>query len=414
VAKKNFYQILGIRPDAPVRSIKIAYRDLARKLHPDALVHQGASVQARAKEAFFRLQEAYEVLSKETQRDLYDDCLRTGKSFSLLQEIERPESQAERSARETAEKELEDACGEVLQKIETSLRIANLGRRWMRQQETYEYFDRVLTSTQSTQRNFLLIKILPILGPADLPGIFSFAKNMVARRSRSLIVDHYSFLLIGRTVRCQKDLLHRVEGFNRKNWNQIPPRRSRAFVGFCGVMEENPHQPGVDQPVPDLIAVFSAVTASTPPAAPLSVAPPRSKASPLQAPKEAVTLLQVDDDPFTLRFMKELFEKQGWAVHQASCWPEFRSLILEIPASIILLDVNMPGLTGDKLALFIRENPEIDPKPPILFFSGLPADKLQKLVNKTGVAGYLSKGMSPEQIVMGIRGCLQRKLRAEG
>ncbi|MFO8101420.1 MAG: DnaJ C-terminal domain-containing protein [Dehalococcoidia bacterium] len=67
MAKKDYYQILGINRDASEKEIKQAYRKLARKYHPD--VNPGdKSSEAKFKE----VNEAYEVLSDSEKRKKYD------------------------------------------------------------------------------------------------------------------------------------------------------------------------------------------------------------------------------------------------------------------------------------------------------------------------------------------------------
>lgn len=62
-ATKNYYDILGVKKDASADEIKKAFRQLARKHHPDA----GGS-----EEKFKEINEAYEVLSNAEKRAEYD------------------------------------------------------------------------------------------------------------------------------------------------------------------------------------------------------------------------------------------------------------------------------------------------------------------------------------------------------
>jgi DnaJ-class molecular chaperone len=68
-ATTDYYQVLGVDPDAELRTIRSAYRRLARRYHPDV---------ARNKDAgrrFLVIQEAYEVLSDPERRREYDQLI---------------------------------------------------------------------------------------------------------------------------------------------------------------------------------------------------------------------------------------------------------------------------------------------------------------------------------------------------
>lgn len=61
----NAYKILEITKDATVDEIKAAYRKMAKKYHPDKVIHLGKEHQKGAEEKFRQVQEAYEQLQKE-------------------------------------------------------------------------------------------------------------------------------------------------------------------------------------------------------------------------------------------------------------------------------------------------------------------------------------------------------------
>jgi len=65
---KDYYQTLGVTPDADAKAIRQAFRQLARKVHPD--VNPGNK---DAEEKFKTINEAYQVLSDAEQRKKYDE-----------------------------------------------------------------------------------------------------------------------------------------------------------------------------------------------------------------------------------------------------------------------------------------------------------------------------------------------------
>ena len=69
MAKRDFYEVLGLAKNASDEEIKKAYRKLAMKFHPDRNQGEGAKA---AEEKFKEAKEAYEMLSDAQKREAYD------------------------------------------------------------------------------------------------------------------------------------------------------------------------------------------------------------------------------------------------------------------------------------------------------------------------------------------------------
>lgn len=71
---KDYYKVLGVESDADAKTIKTAYRKLARKYHPDV------NPEADAEEKFKEVAEAYQVLKDEKLRAEFDELRKYGRS----------------------------------------------------------------------------------------------------------------------------------------------------------------------------------------------------------------------------------------------------------------------------------------------------------------------------------------------
>src|SRR5256885_13408351 len=93
---RDYYEVLGVPRTATAEEIKRAYRQLARKHHPDLAP---AAERGKAAERFKEINEAHEVLSDPDKRAKYDALgadWKSGMEFT-------PPPRAERRATETVE-----------------------------------------------------------------------------------------------------------------------------------------------------------------------------------------------------------------------------------------------------------------------------------------------------------------------
>ena len=102
-------------------------------------------------------------------------------------------------------------------------------------------------------------------------------------------------------------------------------------------------------------------------------------------------ILIIDDDEKHLMTAKEILEEEGYEViiHQNAFGAT--NLIGSIQPDLVLLDINMPALSGDRLSgLLLSKNKTKDV--PIVFYSSNDEDSIRKAVSEHGVKGYICKG----------------------
>jgi molecular chaperone DnaJ len=80
MAKRDYYEVLGVAKNASDEDIKKAYRKLAMKYHPDRNQGEGAK---KAEESFKEGKEAYEMLSDAQKRAAYDQFGHAGVDPSM-------------------------------------------------------------------------------------------------------------------------------------------------------------------------------------------------------------------------------------------------------------------------------------------------------------------------------------------
>lgn len=102
-------------------------------------------------------------------------------------------------------------------------------------------------------------------------------------------------------------------------------------------------------------------------------------------------ILIIDDDDRHLLTARELLEEEGYMVETHNLGFGTTNLIKQLKPDLVLLDINMPGLSGDRLAAVIKSQ-EATNNIPIIFFSSNDEDSLRRSVREARVSGYICKG----------------------
>jgi two-component system KDP operon response regulator KdpE len=115
-------------------------------------------------------------------------------------------------------------------------------------------------------------------------------------------------------------------------------------------------------------------------------------------------ILVVDDEPQIRRVMRTTLVSQGYEVSDARTGEDALNLIRCEKYDLMLLDVNMPGISGLETCREIRHVSDM----PILMVTvrGAERDKVQAL--DAGADGYLTKPFSVSELLARIRAVLRR------
>jgi two-component system, OmpR family, KDP operon response regulator KdpE len=123
----------------------------------------------------------------------------------------------------------------------------------------------------------------------------------------------------------------------------------------------------------------------------------------------SATILIVDDEPQIRRVMRTTLTSQGYAVIEAKSGEEALEKLRAERADLILLDVNMPGISGLDTCREIRRTGDV----PIIMLTvrNTEKDKVQAL--DAGADDYVVKPFGAEELRARIRAALRRAAPGE-
>jgi len=120
--------------------------------------------------------------------------------------------------------------------------------------------------------------------------------------------------------------------------------------------------------------------------------------------KPKAIILCIDDAAIALEASKELLKISGYEVLTAQSGKEGLELFLSHPIDAVVLDYQMPGMNGNRVASQMRK---VKPRVPILMFSGYN----QLPLNELGcVDAFLRKGESWSTVVSTLERLLNLRL----
>ena len=132
--------------------------------------------------------------------------------------------------------------------------------------------------------------------------------------------------------------------------------------------------------------------------------PPTPRDGPERAP-----ILVVDDDPQTLRYVRDALARSGYAPLVTGDPEAVPDLIRSENPQLVLLDLMLPGADGIELMERLPELADL----PVIFISGYGRDETIARALEAGAADYIVKPFSPTELTARVGAALRKRAEPE-
>jgi CheY-like chemotaxis protein len=125
------------------------------------------------------------------------------------------------------------------------------------------------------------------------------------------------------------------------------------------------------------------------------------------ASSDALRVLVIDDDDISRETLVALLRDAG---HHATSLPSpigATKHIVSAEIQVVVLDVMMPSMRGDKLAALLFKNPKLK-NLGVVLVTGAPATELATLASEVKAAAIVSKSSIDEDLVPAVRRAVRR------
>ena len=125
--------------------------------------------------------------------------------------------------------------------------------------------------------------------------------------------------------------------------------------------------------------------------------------------RQPTAVLVVDDDPQTLRYVRDILTDAGYSALVTAEHRELAGIIEAEKPKLVLLDLMLPGTDGIELMQTIPELSTL----PVIFISGYGRDETIARALEAGAEDYIVKPFSPTELTARIGAILRRRANPE-
>ena len=123
----------------------------------------------------------------------------------------------------------------------------------------------------------------------------------------------------------------------------------------------------------------------------------------------AASILVVDDEPQIRRVLRSTLSFRGYEISEAKSGEEALELARKLKPDLILLDVNLPGISGIETCKEIRRGS----KTPIIMLTVRSAERDKVVALDAGADDYVTKPFGIEELLARVRASLRRHSESE-
>lgn len=116
----------------------------------------------------------------------------------------------------------------------------------------------------------------------------------------------------------------------------------------------------------------------------------------------AKKILVVDDDAMNLKMAEFILAQGGYEVYKAESGMECLLYLKDNKADLILLDIEMPIMSGIKTFEVIKENKELADIPVVFLTAAADAETVMEAA-KLGATGYVTKPFLPQDLLQRVQ-----------
>lgn len=115
-----------------------------------------------------------------------------------------------------------------------------------------------------------------------------------------------------------------------------------------------------------------------------------------------ISIYIVEDDPNISEILEANLKREGYQVRSIDDGEEALNQITKSPPDLIILDLNLPSLSGIEICKYLRSNPATEDIPVIMLTAR--TEEIDKIIGfEVGADDYVTKPFSPRELIARVK-----------